>query len=168
MPARKPIAGSRSIACQNDEMSSRASLLPWIVAFKAVKTALLLMLGLSTLFSIHHDPVDIVFRIAEAVHLPLTSGLFDRALTLAVGATPRKELGLALTALAYAILMGSEGIGLYLKRPWARWFTVGATSSLIPLEVIEIIRAPRPLRVTILLLNVLIVIYLFVRRDVFE
>ena len=149
-------------------MSSRTSLLPWIVAFKAVKTTLLLTLGLGTVFSIHRDPVEVVFRIAEAVHLPFTSRLFDRALTLAVGASPKKEFGLAVTAFAYAILMGSEGIGLYLRRPWARWFTVGATGSLIPFEVFEIVRAPRPLRVAILLLNVLIVIYLVVRKDVFE
>jgi uncharacterized membrane protein (DUF2068 family) len=73
-----------------------------------------------------------------------------------------------MSAFAYAFLMGTEGVGLYLKRPWARWFTIGATSSLIPIEVFEIIRAPRPLRVTILFLNLLIVIYLFIRKDAFE
>jgi uncharacterized membrane protein (DUF2068 family) len=147
---------------------SRASLLPWIIAFKAVKTALLLALGLATLFSVRRDPVDVLFRIAEAVHLPLTSTVFDRVLTLAVHASPKKEVGLAMSAFAYAFLMGTEGVGLYLKRPWARWFTLGATSSLIPIEVFEIIRAPRPLRVTILILNLLIVIYLFIRKDAFE
>jgi uncharacterized membrane protein (DUF2068 family) len=118
--------------------------------------------------SVRRDPVDVLFRIAEAVHLPLTSRVFDRVLTLAVHASPKKEVGLAMSAFAYAFLMGTEGVGLYLKRPWARWFTLGATSSLIPIEVFEIIRTPRPLRVTILILNLLIVIYLFIRKDAFE
>ena len=72
-----------------------------------------------------------VLRIAQAVHLPLTSRLFGRASNLAFNATPKGELGLAVTAFGYAILMGTEGIGLSLRRPWARWFTIGATSSLM-------------------------------------
>jgi uncharacterized membrane protein (DUF2068 family) len=56
------------------------------------------------------------------------------AWTLAFNATPRKELELAVTTFAYAILMGTEGIGLYFRCFWARWFTIGATSSLIPIE----------------------------------
>jgi len=145
-----------------------SSLLPWIIAFKAVKAALLTTLGIALLFAIHRDPVDVVVAIAQAVHLPLASRLLDRAFTLAVYATPAKEVGLAVTAFGYAILMGAEGIGLYLRRPWARWFTIGATSSLIPIEVYEIVREPRPLRVVILLLNLAVVWYLWQRKEVFE
>jgi uncharacterized membrane protein (DUF2068 family) len=64
--------------------------------------------------------------------------------------------------------MGTEGVGLYLRRGWARWFTIGATSSLIPIEVFEIVREPRPLRVAILVLNVAVVVYLWKRKEVFE
>ena len=112
-------------------MASRRSLLPWIVAFKALKTALLRVLGVGLLFATHRDRADLVVRIAQAVHLPLTSRLFDRVIGLAFRATPKKEIGLAMTAFGYAILMGTEGIGLSLRRPWARWFTIGATSSLM-------------------------------------
>jgi uncharacterized membrane protein (DUF2068 family) len=83
-------------------------------------------------------------------------------------ATPKKELGLALAAFTYAILMGTEGVGLYLRRSWARWFTIVATGSLIPLEVYEIVREAHPLRVVILVLNIAVVVYLLRRRDVFE
>jgi uncharacterized membrane protein (DUF2068 family) len=146
----------------------RSSVLPWIVAFKAVKSTLLAALGMTLLFSIRRDPVALAWQLAEAVHLPVTSRLFDRILTLAFNATPRKEVGLTVTAFAYAILMGTEGIGLYLRRSWARWFTIGATSSLIPIEVYEFVREPRPLRIAILLLNIGVVVYLFQRKEVFE
>ncbi len=149
-------------------MRSRATLLPWIVAFKAAKAALLMTLGIALLFSIRNDPVDLIVRTAEAVHLPLSSRPVDVALNLAFRATPRKQLGLALTAFAYALLMGTEGIGLYLRRSWARWFTIGATSSLIPVEVYEIVREPRPIRIVILLINLGVVVYLFKRKEVFE
>ena len=61
---------------------------------------------------------------------------------------------MAITALGYAALMGIEGVALYQRKPWARWFTIIATSSLIPIEV--------------LLANIAIVIYLMRRKDLFE
>jgi uncharacterized membrane protein (DUF2068 family) len=64
--------------------------------------------------------------------------------------------------------MGTEGVGLYLRRRWARWFTIGATSSLIPIEMWEIVREPRAPRVLILLLNAGVVVYLFRRKEQFE
>jgi uncharacterized membrane protein (DUF2068 family) len=150
-------------------MSSRsASLLPWIVAFKAFKAALLTALGVAALSAIHRDPVDLVVQIAQAVHLPATSRLFDRGITLALRATPKNEVAVAATAFGYALVMGLEGVGLYLRRRWARWFTIGTTSSLIPLEVYEIIREPRLLRVLVLLLNAGVVVYLWSRKEVFE
>jgi uncharacterized membrane protein (DUF2068 family) len=112
--------------------------------------------------------VQVVWNLAEAVHLPVTSRVFDRLVTLALRATPKKEIELALTAFAYAVLMGTEGIGLYLRRSWARWFTIGATSSLIPLEVYEIAREAHPVRIIVLALNIAVVTYLVRRKDVFE
>jgi uncharacterized membrane protein (DUF2068 family) len=61
--------------------------------------------------------------------------------------------------------MGSEGISLYLRKPWARWFTIIASSSLIPLEVYEIARSARPIRVAVLLANLAVVIYLYRRKN---
>jgi uncharacterized membrane protein (DUF2068 family) len=145
-----------------------SSLLPWIVAFKAFKATLLIALGVTVLAATHRDPVDLVLRLAQAVHLPVTSRLFDGALTLAFRATPRKEVAAAVTAFAYAIVMGAEGVGLYLRRPWARWFTIGATTSLIPIELYEIFREANVVRVLILLINIVVVAYLWKRKEAFE
>jgi uncharacterized membrane protein (DUF2068 family) len=149
-------------------MSRRSSLLPWIVAFKAVKAALLTTFGVTVLLLIRRDPVEVVLQVAQAIHLPLTSRPFDRVLALALRTTPTKEVAVALSAFGYAILLGAEGVGLYLRRSWARWFTIGTTSALMPIEVYEIVREPRALRVLILALNVAVVWYLWRRPDVFE
>src|SRR5690348_2681055 len=117
-------------------MTARSSrVLPWLVAFKAFKAATLTALGAALLATRHGDPVDLLVRLALGVHLPITSVLFDRAVTLAAGLTIEQQTALAVTAFAYAALMATEGVGLYLRRAWARWFTIIATSSLIPLEV---------------------------------
>jgi uncharacterized membrane protein (DUF2068 family) len=148
-------------------MRSR-SLLPWIIAFKAFKAIALTALGIALLVTRHADPVDVLLGVASTVHLPVTSRLFQRLLLLVADLTITKETAVALTAFAYAILMGTEGVALYLRRPWARWFTIVATSSLIPLEVYEIVREVHPMRVFILLANIAVVVYLWRRKDVFE
>ena len=55
-------------------------LLPWIIAFKAFKSVTLTALAIVLLTTRHADPVDVLMRFALAVHLPLTSRLFDWAL----------------------------------------------------------------------------------------
>ena len=94
--------------------------------------------------------------------------MFERAVQVAANLTITKETALACTAFGYAALMGTEGIGLYLRKPWSRWFTIGATSSLIPIEIYEIIRELRSARVLVLIANVAIVVYLVRRRELLE
>jgi uncharacterized membrane protein (DUF2068 family) len=142
-------------------------LLPWIVAFKAFKALTLTALGVILLAARHADPAHLLTRIALAVHLPLTSTVLERALRFAADLTVRKEEALAITAFSYAALMGTEGVGLCLRKPWARWFTVIATGSLVPIEIYEILREPHLVRVLILIANVAIVVYLARRRDLF-
>jgi uncharacterized membrane protein (DUF2068 family) len=137
------------------------------VGFKAFKTITLTALGTALLATRHGDPADLLFNLALAVHLPLSSRLFARALNFATSLTVARQTALAITAFAYAGLMGTEGVGLYLRKSWARWFTIGATSSLIPIEVYEIAREVHPLRVIVLVLNVAIVVYLARRKEAF-
>ena len=142
--------------------------LTWIIAFKAFKAVVLAVLGVALLATRRTDPIDAVVRLALAIHLPLTSRLLDRALAFATTLTIARQTALALTAFAYALLMAAEGAALHFRHPWARWFTIVATSSLIPVELYEIARALHPVRVLVLAVNVAMVIYLFRRRELFE
>lgn len=144
------------------------NLLPWIVAFKAFKTVTLTALGIALLTARGLDPDDALMRFALAVHLPLTSRLFNRAVVFANGLTASRETALAITAFGYAALMGTEGVALYLRKRWARWLTIVATSSLIPIEVYEISREVHPLRVVLLIVNVAVVIYLWNHEELFN
>jgi uncharacterized membrane protein (DUF2068 family) len=153
---------------QHPNDARRGGLLPWIIAFKAFKAVTLTVLGITLLAGRHADPVHILRRLAVAVHLPLTSRLFER-LTQSVGnIATTKETMLALTAFGYAALMGAEAVALHLRKPWARWFTIIATSSLIPLELYEIIREIHPIRVLVIVANIGIVVYLWQRKEIFE
>ena len=147
---------------------TRGPLLRWIVAFKAFKAIALTALGIGLLATRHADLTDLLIRLALTLHLPVTSELFDRILTLAASLTIHKQTALAVTAFGYAALMGTEGVGLHLRRSWARWFTIIATSSLLPVEVYEIAREADFVRILIFLLNIGVVVYLYRRKEIFE
>lgn len=148
------------------EKRGRSSgILSSIIAFKAFKAVTLVSVGVALLLTRHDDPVDVMTRLALAVHLPLSSELFDRALQFAWNLSVRKQVLLGVTAFGYAALMGSEGVALYLRKPWARWFTIGATTSLLPIEVYEIVREAHLLRFAVLIANVAIVIYLIRQKE---
>ena len=53
-----------------------------------------------------------------------------------------------------------EGGGLFLRKRWAEWLTVVATTLLIPLELYELVRKPSALKGAGLIVNILIVLYL--------
>jgi uncharacterized membrane protein (DUF2068 family) len=147
----------------------KSALLSWIVAFKVLKSTLLTALGVVIFRYSHRDPVSVLWHFALAIHLPVTSRLFDRALRIATGLTVRRQIALGLTAFGYAALLGTEAIGLSLRRGWARWFTISITSSLLPFEVYEIWRDPAgPIRWLTFIANIAIVIYLYGRKEVFE
>jgi len=137
--------------------------LRYIIAFKAFKAVTLAALGIALLATRHSDLVDILFRIAPAVHLSLTSRLFERALAFVSNLTIPRQTLLAITAFGYAALVTVEGVSLYLRKPWGRWFTIVATSSLIPIEIYEIVRDPRPAPVLVLIANAAVVVYLLRR-----
>jgi uncharacterized membrane protein (DUF2068 family) len=74
---------------------------------------------------------------------------------------------LALGAIVYALLEGTEGVGLAMRRRWAEYLTVIATGILIPYEAYEVVHSPTPFKVGALLLNLAVVGYLAYRKRLF-
>jgi uncharacterized membrane protein (DUF2068 family) len=46
---------------------------------------------------------------------------------------------------------------------WAEWFTIIITSSLVPLEIYELIRHPTVSKFLVLIINIAVVVYLVYR-----
>jgi uncharacterized membrane protein (DUF2068 family) len=67
---------------------------------------------------------------------------------------------LRIVTLAYAAVFATEGIGLWMQKPWAEWLTVIITASLIPLEVWELVHRPSFGIAAVLVANSAIVAYL--------
>jgi len=69
--------------------------------------------------------------------------------------------------IAYAVLEGTEAVGLWYGKRWAEYLTFLATALLVPLEVYEISHRPTVLKGLTLAINVAIVVYLVYAKRLF-
>jgi uncharacterized membrane protein (DUF2068 family) len=73
----------------------------------------------------------------------------------------------AAAAAAYAVLEGTEAVGLWLGRRWAEYLTFVATVVFVPYEVYELTRSVTWLKLLALVINVIIVVYLLIAKRLF-
>lgn len=75
--------------------------------------------------------------------------------------------GIGVIFFLYAVLEGVEAVGLWLGRRWAEYLTFVATALLLPFEVYELSESVSPLKVSALLINLAIVVYLALAKRLF-
>jgi uncharacterized membrane protein (DUF2068 family) len=68
---------------------------------------------------------------------------------------------------AYGLLEGVEGWGLWIEKRWAEYLTVVATAGLIPFEVHELAKEVTAVRVGALLLNIGVIVFLVRAKRLF-
>ncbi len=138
----------------------QARLLPWIAAERAVRGLLLVGVGIYLLSEPNANLGSLATRLARRVELDPNHG-FVHHLIVRIGALDHNQITLiGAGAIAYGLLELVEGVGLWLRKRWAEWLTVIATSLLVPFEIYELIHRPSPLKAAGLTVNILIVIYL--------
>jgi len=134
-----------------------------IALFKLLKALTLIAIGVGALKLIHRD----VFSTLE--HWVVVSGLdpgnrwVERGIAKASNLSHAKVKDLGIVSFIYAGLFLTEGIGLWLMKRWAEWFTIIITSSLVPVEIYELYRHPTGAKILVLILNIAVVIYLLYR-----
>ncbi len=68
---------------------------------------------------------------------------------------------------AYAVLEGTEAVGLWLGRRWAEYLTFVATVIFVPYEIYELTKNVSALKVLALVINLAIVAYLLFAKRLF-
>jgi uncharacterized membrane protein (DUF2068 family) len=134
-----------------------------IALFKLLKSVLLIAVGMSALHLLHKDVASVAEHWVKLLGLDPGNRYVDRALQKVGNLTPAKIKSLGVGSFIYAGLFLTEGIGLWLVKRWAEWFSVIITSSLVPVEVYEIYRHPSPIRSLVLIFNIAVVGYLVYR-----
>jgi uncharacterized membrane protein (DUF2068 family) len=134
-----------------------------VALFKLLKAAALVAGGIGVLKLVHQDIAATLDHWVRMLGLDPGHRYLAAAIQRATNLSPHKIRDIGIVSFIYAGLFLTEGIGLWLLKRWAEWFTVILTSSLLPIEAYEIARRPDALRILVLLLNVLIVAYLLYR-----
>ena len=143
--------------------STDRRLIRLIGVFKLLKAILLFVVGASALKLIHADISTFIDKWVVRLGLDPGSRYIGHLILTAATLTPTKLKDLAVGSFIYAALFLTEGIGLWLMKRWAEWFTVISTSSLIPVEVYEIYRHPGAGKVALLVVNLVVVAFLVYR-----
>jgi uncharacterized membrane protein (DUF2068 family) len=131
-----------------------------IALFKLLKGMLLAAAGLTALRLLHADVAALVTVWADRLNIDPQNRYLGEVLGRLTRVDARALILVATGSFAYAALLVTEGIGLWLKRRWAEYFTIVVTGSFIPLELYELARRWTLIRLAAFGLNVLIVWYL--------
>ncbi|MGA9471882.1 MAG: DUF2127 domain-containing protein [Terriglobales bacterium] len=134
-----------------------------IALFKLLKAALLIAVGFGALHLLHKDLADVLEHWIAKLGLDPGNRFVDWGLQKVANLTPDKIKSLGIVSFIYASLFLTEGIGLWLVKRWAEWFSVIITTSLVPVEIYEIYRHPSAVKCLVLIVNVAVVGYLLYR-----
>lgn len=134
-----------------------------IAVFKLVKAALLVAIAVGFAHATAKGPEETIAPWLDAVHFDARGRLIHEAAARLLS-LDRPRLGeLAVGGFAYAALFTVEGVGLLLRRRWAEYLTLFVTVSLLPFEIVELVRHSTAPRWITLVLNVAVVAYLGAR-----
>lgn len=131
-----------------------------IVAYKLTKGVLWLVFAAVLLVLMHMGLEDKLAGLAAALrhHAHAWSLAFARVVVTA--GTRRGLWTLIVALLADGCVSLVEGWALLRGRWWGPWLVVVATGSLLPFEILALIRHLHPVRAVLFVANVVIVVYL--------
>lgn len=133
-----------------------------IAAYKLVQALLFAAIGVGALRLLHQDVGDVLAQLADHLRFNPESRfvnfILDRASLL--DDPLLRRIGAA--AFCYAGIGLLEGIGLYFEKMWAEYLTLLITASFLPWEIFEVIRKITYFRVSLLVVNALVLFYLLV------
>lgn len=142
---------------------SDTALLRLVAVFKLLKAALLILAGIGILKLVHTNPVAQLDHWVARLGLDPGGRFINHLIERVINIPPHRIRELGVGTFIYAGLFLTEGIGLWMLKRWAEWFTVIATGSLVPIECYEIYQHPDLAKIAVLILNIAIVVYLVYR-----
>jgi uncharacterized membrane protein (DUF2068 family) len=134
-----------------------------IAVFKFTKFALLTAAGFGALQMLRPEVADAAQAWAADLAIENQRQVLQYALEQAGQMSDARLKALTIASFCYAVLFLVEGVGLLMQRRWAEYLTVIAGASLIPIEFYELSRHVGPVKIAILIINVIIVWYLVIR-----
>jgi uncharacterized membrane protein (DUF2068 family) len=125
--------------------------------FEAAKGSIVLITGFGLLLFIHKDLHLVSEQIVRHLHLNPARHYPTIFIDVIDHITEPQFLALALSALLYAVVRLVEAYGLWYHRRWAEWFGFLTGGMYIPVEIYELARGVTAVKLTIFIVNLLVV-----------
>jgi uncharacterized membrane protein (DUF2068 family) len=139
---------------------SRGRGLRLIAAFKLLKGFALLAVGFGTLKLLHKDAAAVVEHWINVFQVDPHNHYIHLLLGKLSILDDRRLRELSVGTFLYSAIFFTEGIGLALRKRWAEYFTIITTSSLLPIEIYELLKHASLGKGFALLINLAVVVYL--------
>ena len=135
----------------------------FIIGFlKLGKGLLVLAFGISVLKLVNKDIDAVFYEIISKLHIDAENRFIQKVLAHLSLISNHTLEAIGAVSIVFATLLLIEGFGLVFERLWAEYLTVAETAIFIPFELFEITRHCTITRVSILLINIAIVLYLLI------
>jgi uncharacterized membrane protein (DUF2068 family) len=141
----------------------------WIIAFKYVKCAAFLLIGIVALRIAHLERGSEPLQIARFFGVEEGRVSVRYIASVIAAFTPGQVRAIGLASISVGLVFGAEGTCLLLRLWWAPYFTIVLTAIGIPVELVEIVKRPwSARRYALLAINAAILVYLWKRRNDFK
>jgi|ERR1039457_349271 uncharacterized membrane protein (DUF2068 family) len=131
-----------------------------IAIFEGAKGVIVLLAGCGLLLLLHKDLNQTASDLIRHLHMNPARKYPQIFLDLAGKVTDTNLWAMAFAAIIYSVVRFTEAVGLWLNRRWAEWFGLLSGSMYIPVEIFEVVRSATVLKISLLVINAFIVLYL--------
>ncbi len=141
-----------------------------IILDKVARAVLGILVGTGLLDLLHSSaPIQFLQMLASEIYFTAISRSLEMQLEKLANLPHGTLIRFAIGAYAYAALEFVEGVGLLKRRRWAEYLTLVATFIPIPfIEIPELAAKFTFIRLSALIINIAIVIYLIIARKLFR
>src|SRR5580698_1502938 len=147
-------------ATKIDLHRAQKNLLRVVASFEFTKGVFVLLIGLSAILLVHKDAWVIAESLLALFHVNTDRRWAQDFLDVADRLTDARLWAAAQFAFAYSVLRFAEAYGLWKERTWAEWLAFVSGTLFLPLEIRGLMRGITLLRLTVLVANLGIVVYM--------
>ncbi len=156
--SEQTILASTPLPVAVDVRSSKAGLRA-IATLEAVKGALVVVLGIALLL-VHSHVEDYTESLLYNLHIDFDRRFGHMLLNAATTVSDARWWSIGVAAGSYALVRFVEAWGLWNQRVWAEWFALLSGALYLPFEFLKVTERADLERVSILVINLVIVLYM--------
>jgi len=135
-----------------------------VAMLEAAKGAVVIIAGFGLMALIHRDVQAVAEDVVRHLHINPARHFPHIFLDAAAAASDARLWAMAMAAMLYAVIRFAEAYGLWREQAWAEWFGIISGALYLPLEVYELTVRVSAIKLSILLVNLVVVGWLIMVR----